>query len=112
MQTHSDAPGGRISFAAYRPKPGKAEELREIVRTHVEILRGQGLATDRIPIVVQSKDGTIVEVFEWASDEAIHQAHSNPAVMEMWQKFDAACEYVKLGDLPESQEIFATFVPG
>ena len=75
---------GRIVIAAYRPKPGKAERLKELMHTHVSRLRDEGLATDRRSIVMEAVDGTIIEVFEWVSKEAIAAAHENPAVLAMW----------------------------
>jgi hypothetical protein len=102
---------GLISIAAYRPKPGKEAVLLELTRQHVPALRGLGLVTDRKPVAMRAADGTIVEVFEWRSAEAISQAHVNPVVQEMWEKYGAACDYVRLVDLPESQSMFAGFEP-
>ena len=36
---------------------------------------------------MEGQDGTIVEVFEWKSREAIALAHSNPAIAKMWQEY-------------------------
>lgn len=54
-------------------------------------------------------DGSIVEVFEWRSHEAIEQAHSNPAVQELWEEFGAVCNFTSLAELPESKNRFAEF---
>jgi len=59
---------GRVAIACYKPKPGQEEALRALVAEHVTTLRSIGLATDRSPITMQAKDGTIIEVFEWAKD--------------------------------------------
>ena len=34
---------GRITIVAYKPKPGKAEELKELAKTHVTRLKKEGL---------------------------------------------------------------------
>ena len=60
--------------------------------THVATLRSIGLVTDRQPITMEAKDGTFVEVFEWASAEAIHAAHSHPVVLKMWEEYGKACD--------------------
>ncbi len=78
-----------IVIAAYRPKPGKDAALRELLHDHVPFLRREGLVTDRIPILGRAKDGTYVEVFEWAE----------------------ACDYEALKDLAETQGLFAGFEP-
>ena len=102
---------GVITIAAYKPKPGKEEALRQVVKEHVPILRAEGLATDRVSHAMTCRDGTIVEVFEWESPHAIELAHRNANVMAMWGRFSEACDIVKLTDLAESQEMFAGFTP-
>jgi hypothetical protein len=101
----------RIAVAAYRPKPGREEILFAEVRDHVHLLRSEGLATDRHPIVMQAKDGTILEVFEWASPAAIEEAHANPRVLAMWDRFAKVCDYVPLNSLTEAADLFAEFEP-
>jgi hypothetical protein len=98
-------------IACYRPKTGKVKQLVALMRNHVSRLRVEGLVTDRVPILMQSSDDTVIEVFEWKSSEAIEQAHSNPAVLEMWKEFERVCEYVPLGRVPEAAELFSEFTP-
>jgi hypothetical protein len=83
---------GSISVACYRPKPGCEDALRELVRNHLPPLRAEGLVTDRPSMGMRTQDGTIVEVFEWVSQEAIAGAHTNPAVLELWKKFEAVLQ--------------------
>ena len=78
---------GVCVIVAYRPKPGKEKELLELVRARVPTLRKEGLVTDRVPTIMRAKDGTIIEVSEWKSQEAIDAAHKNPKVLSMWNKF-------------------------
>ena len=102
---------GVITIAAYKPKPGKEDALRQIVKEHVPILRAEKLATDRVSHAMTCRDGTIVEVFEWNSPQAIQDAHHNANVMATSGRFSEACDIVKLTDLAESQEMFAGFTP-
>jgi len=102
---------GRIVIAAYKPKEGKAEELKKLAKTHVPRLKQQGLVTDREVVMMETADGTIVEVFEWLSDEAIEKAHTNPAVLEMWTEYAEVCDYVPLNTLSETSMMFAGFSP-
>lgn len=99
-----------IVVVAYKPKPGKQADLLQLTREHVPLLRAEGLATDRAVIVCQAKDGTIVEVFEWAVGGA-ERAHTNPAVLQLWERYAAACDFVPLASLPESSTMFASFTP-
>ncbi len=102
---------GSIVIVAYKPKPGKAEALKALTKTHVPRLRKEELVTDREAIMMEAADGTIVEVFEWLSDEAIQKAHSNPEVLKMWGEYAEVCDYVPLNTLSESSMMFAGFVP-
>lgn len=99
----------RTVIVAYRPKPGKEDVLLSEVRDHVPFLRSEGLATDRLPVVMRAKDGTIIEVFEWASAAAIQEAHGNPRVHAMWGRFAACCDYAQLNTLAEAGDMFAEF---
>jgi hypothetical protein len=60
---------------------------------------------------MRAKDGTIIEVSEWQSQEAIDAAHKNPNVWAMWNKFSALCDCIPLKTLAEANEIFASFEP-
>jgi quinol monooxygenase YgiN len=102
---------GVVVIVAYRPKPGKENELVDLVRSRVPTLRKEGLASDRVPTIIRSRDGTIIEVSEWKSREAIDAAHKNPNVLAMWNKFFAICDCVPLNTLAEANELFAGFEP-
>jgi len=100
---------GRFVIVAYRPKPGMAAALDALVDKHCRVLAQEGLITDRVPYTMKAKDGTVVEVFEWASQAAIEKAHTNAAVGALWAEFGAACDYVPLSQLPETAQMFAEF---
>ena len=102
---------GVCVIVVHRPKPGKGDELLELVRTRVPTLRKEGLISDRVPTIMRARDGTIIEVSEWKSREAIDAAHKNPNVLAMWEKFFAACDCVPLNTLAEADEMFAGFAP-
>ena len=74
-------------------------------------LQREKLVTDRKAVVMLAKNGTIIEVFEWVSDEAITQAHHNPAVQVLWARFNQLCDYVAPNTLEECQHIFSGFRP-
>lgn len=101
----------RIVIVGYRPFPGKEAELKELMKNHVNILRSQGLASDREPILMQAGNGTVIEVFGWKSKEAIESAHTNPAVQKMWAEYAEVCEYIPIGSLQESTNLFSEFTP-
>ena len=102
---------GVCVIVAYRAKPGKEEDLLRLVRARVPILLKEGLVTERQPVIMRAKDGTIIEVSEWKSHAAIDAAHKNPNVLAMWEKFFAVCDCVPLKTLAEAEEMFAGFEP-
>ena len=102
---------GRLVIAAYHPKPGQADALRAAVHKHGPVLRAEGLVTDRPFTAFAAADGTLLELFEWASADAIGQAHHNPRVQALWAEFGAACEYRSLASLAEAAQLFAEFTP-
>jgi quinol monooxygenase YgiN len=102
---------GSISVACYKPRPGCEQALLDLVHNHLPPLRAEGLVTDRAPIVMRTADGVIVEIFEWVSQEAIAGAHKNPAVVDLWKRFDAVCVYETPSNLPEFQNMFGHFEP-
>jgi len=103
-------PGRSIVIAAYKPKPGKEDELLVLTREHVPILRAEGLATDRAVIAGRCADGTVVEVFEWEAG-GIAAAHINPNVLKLWERYAGVCDYVPLNTLAAAAEMFAGFTP-
>lgn len=100
---------GEIVIVGYKPKPGKAEALKELMKTHLPRLKAEGLVTDRESIIMEAADGTIIEVFEWLSAEAIQTAHTNPVVQQMWGEYGAVCDYVPVGSLAEAGNLFSGF---
>jgi quinol monooxygenase YgiN len=102
---------GVIVIVGYRPKPGKEKELLDLVRSRVPTLRKENLVTERVPTIMRARDGTIIEVSEWKSKDAIDAAHKNPNVLAMWNKFFALCDCVPLKSLAEAEEMFAGFEP-
>ena len=102
--------GRSVVIVAYKPKAGKADQLLQLTREHLPLLREEGLATSRDPIVCRSADGTIIEVFEWEAGGTA-AAHTNPRVAAMWARYGEACDIVPLKDLSEAAQMFAGFAP-
>ena len=102
---------GSISVACYKPRPGREEALLELVRNHLPPLRTGGLVTERAPIVMRCADGTIVEIFEWVSQEVIVGAHKNPLVLDLWKQFEALCRCETPANIAEFQNMFGHFEP-
>jgi len=100
---------GVMVIALFRPKPGMLAALDICVHDHLPILRAQGLATRRPSLVLRAEDGSILEIFEWVSQAAIDSAHANPAVLALWERYAACCDYITLSDLAEARTMFPSF---
>jgi hypothetical protein len=104
----SRADSGEAVLAMYRPKAGKDAAVRDVIAKHVASLREWGLATARPATLLQARDGTYVEIFEWVPGGA-ERAHQDPRVMEIWDRFSAVCDFVSLKDLPDAERPFPHF---
>lgn len=100
---------GRFVIVAYAPREGKEALLHALVEKHLRVLSAEQLVSDRPAHVMRAANGTIVEVFEWRSAEAIERAHKNPAVNALWDEFAAVCDYTPLAKLAECNNMFAEF---
>lgn len=98
-----------VVIAMYRPKAGKVTELEALVKKHFPILKEYGLTTERDPFIGRSTDGTILEVFEWATPEKAKQAHDHPAVAQIWEAMAMVCDFGKLEQMPEAKNMFPHF---
>jgi len=98
-------------IACYRPKPGKEDDLHALMKTHLPMLRAEGLVDDGPSLCGCAKDGTVVEVFAWKSQDAIDAAHKNPSVLAMWDKYAKLCEFAPIADVAEAKELFSPLTP-
>jgi quinol monooxygenase YgiN len=98
-----------VFMALYRPKPGKENELTEILKVHIPVLREEGLITERELLTLQAENGTIIEIAEWKSSEAIEKAHQSEKVMAVWNQIGALAELTNLSSLAEAKYPFPNF---
>ncbi|NOT40482.1 MAG: hypothetical protein HOP13_08320 [Alphaproteobacteria bacterium] len=97
-------------IAAYRPKPGKDEALRKLMREHRRTLADAHLVTAKQPMILRARsDGTLLEIFEWVSPKAADEAHRHAPVREMWNKLAAVADFVALSDIAEAGKAFSHF---
>ena len=101
----------RIVIVGYRPKPNCNIALNKLVKAHHSRLQTEALVSDRVPVIAQSTNGDIIEIFGWRSEEAIKMAHSNEAVQKMWTEFAEVCDFIPISEIPEAAELFSEFTP-
>ena len=97
-------------IAAYRPKPGKDQELRKLIREHRKTLTRAHLITSRPTMVLRARsDGTLLEIFEWTSSKAADEAHQHPAIRAMWNKLAQVADFIPLSAVQEAGKAFSHF---
>lgn len=80
----------------YLVKPGKEQAFLELLQRHWGVIHDAGLTTDQPARLIRAADQAghkaFIEVFSWASAEAIQRAHQDARVMSMWEPMGALCE--------------------
>ena len=100
---------GVLVFAMYKPKKGKEKELGALLKDHLPTLKKYELITGKDAFFAKSSNGTFIEIFEWASEEAKTVAHQHPAIMQIWGKMMPICDFPAMKDLPEAAKSFPNF---
>lgn len=98
-----------VAIALYRPHEGKEQELHAIVKEHGPALKREGLITELPMLQLEAEDGTVIEIFEWKSEEAMRQAHASPVIWPIWERMMAVAEMTSLGSLKEAGQPFPNF---
>ncbi|HEY9722894.1 MAG TPA: hypothetical protein V6D47_12860 [Oscillatoriaceae cyanobacterium] len=98
-----------VAIAVYRPHQGQEKALTRLVNEHQARLRALHLITGHPAIVMRAKDGALVEVFEWRSDDAKRHAHEDPEMVRIWRDMSEVADFPPLAALEESQAPFASF---
>jgi quinol monooxygenase YgiN len=85
----------------YRPKPGKAEELLDLVRKHGPALQSTGLIVGgpaRVFRATNKRTGEVsfIEMFSWRDAEAPEAAHQTPEVMSVWEPMTPLLDNLEL----------------
>jgi quinol monooxygenase YgiN len=100
-----------ITMALYQPHVGKEEQLNDVLKKHIKTLEAENLITSREPIRAVASDGTVIEIFEWKSEQAKDAAHESPVVMKVWNEIMEIAEIKSLSSLEESKHPFPNFAP-
>src|SRR2546423_13706353 len=75
-----------LALSAYRPFPGKADELQAFFADELATLRRRGHVTDRRAPVVRTEAGELLVVLEWSSEDAAGDAHKDPENLALWRR--------------------------
>jgi hypothetical protein len=102
---------GILVICSYKFKPGREADGRALLAEHVPLLRKHDLVTARATVQAEGKDGAVVEIFEWTSEEKSRSANDIPEIGALWKAMSETMDFVPLASLAESQRAFAHFFP-
>lgn len=85
------------SVNRYHVKADRVDEFLEIIDRHAATLRELELITDREVDVFSGPERdtglpVVIEIFEWADEDATERAHTHPAVSGVWESMGPLCE--------------------
>lgn len=104
-----------VVLAVYRVAEKAQPQFLRVVAEKREYFQKTGYTTARSPILLRSGSSPefLIDIFEWASEQAIERAHSDPIVLRYWAEMERLWIDGGLGlnQLPESDESFAGFEP-
>jgi hypothetical protein len=99
----------RVSLSAYRPRPGREDELLPHLREEVATLRARGYITSRpVPICLTAR-GEYLVIAEWATETSVDEAHQDDVILEIWRRKEQLVEYIAPADLDQSDVPFASY---
>jgi heme-degrading monooxygenase HmoA len=99
----------RLSLSAYRPKPGRSDELLPHLRHEVATLRARGHITNRPAPICLTDRGEYLVITEWASASSVDEAHEDEVVLEVWRRKEQLVEYISPSDLDKSATPFVSY---
>jgi len=99
----------RLSFSAYRPKPGRSDELLPHLRHEVATLRARSHITNRPAPICLTDRGEYLVITEWASAASVDEAHDDDAVQEVWRRKEQLVDYIAPSDLDKSSVSFVSY---
>jgi hypothetical protein len=99
----------RLSFSAYRPRPGRVDEVLPHLREEVATLRARGYITARPAPICRTARGEYLVVAEWATETSVDEAHRDEVILEIWRRKEQLVEYLAPADFDQSDVPFASY---
>ena len=99
----------RMSLSAYRPRPGRDDEVVPHLREEVATLRAYGYITSRPAPICLTARGEYLVISEWATETSVDEAHADDVILEVWRRKEKLVEYIAPADLEGSGVPFASY---
>jgi hypothetical protein len=102
-------PTTRLSLSAYRPRPGRRDDLLPHLRAEIAALRERGHITARPAPICGTPGGAYLVIAGWATETAVDDAHQDDVILEIWRRKEQLVEYIAPADLDRSDVPFASY---
>ena len=99
----------RLSLSAYRPKPGRGDQLLPHLRHEVATLRARRHITNRPAPISLTDRGEYLVIIEWASASSVDESHADDVVQEVWRRKEQLVDYIAPSDLDKSSVPFVSY---
>ena len=99
----------RLSLSAYRPRPGRRDEVVPHLRHEVATLRARGHITNRPAPICLTDRGEYLVITEWATATSVDEAHDDKVVLEVWRRKEQLVDYIAPSDLDKSTVPFVSY---
>jgi hypothetical protein len=99
----------RLSLSAYRPRPGRSDEVLPHLRHEVATLRARGHITSRPAPICLTARGEYLVIAEWATESSVDEAHEDEVILEVWRRKEQLVEYIAPSDLDKSDIPFVGY---
>ena len=99
----------RLSLSAYRPRPGRSDEVLAHLRHEVATLRARGHITTRPAPICLTDGGEYLVITEWARTTSVDEAHDDEVVLDVWRRKEQLVEYIAPSDLDKSIVPFVSY---
>ena len=99
----------KVSIIVLKPKKDRTDELIALLKQSNTTMQKLGIASEREHIISASEDGSIIHIFEWASENSQDAAAEHSEIRDLWMEAERLCEFLKPSALKEFNEVFPSF---
>ena len=99
----------RLSLSAYRPRPGRSDEVLPHLRHEVATLRARGHIPNRPAPICLTDRGEYLVITEWATATSVDEAHDDEVVLEVWRRKEQLVDYIAPSDIDKGTVPFVSY---
>ena len=98
----------KIALIVLKPRKDKTKQLITLLKESMVTLQRLGIASGREQIIAESKDGFLIHIFEWATEDSQDVASEHSEVRDLWMRAAKLSDFQKPNTIKEFDELFPT----